>query len=203
MNKSITGIALMTAVFLHAETKVLAFAGSTQKNSFNKKLVLEAADLARQDGAQVTVVNLEDYEAPFYSADLERKEKMPAKAKKLRDLMIQNQVIIIASPEYNASVSAALKNAIDWASRSESGSPSREAFKGKTFVIISASPGKGGGVRGLKHLRAILEDAGGTVVDQQVTVPDAFNAFDDQGHLKNSETRAQLKQLIDQVVKSA
>lgn len=71
-------------------------------------------------------------------------------------------IILIASPEYNASVSGLLKNAIDWASRSETGSYSREAFNGKKFVIMSASPGSGGGAKGLTHLRAIIEALGGT-----------------------------------------
>lgn len=181
---------------LSAETKVLAFAGSTREASVNKQLVVEAADFARQMGASVTVVDLKDYPIPFYDEDLEASDGMPDTAKQLRQLMIQSDVIIIASPEYNGSVSAVLKNVIDWASRSEDGRSSREAFKGKKFIIMSASPGSGGGAKGLLHLRMIIESIGGTVIPQEIVVPRAFSAFDEQKHLKNEKVKEDLQQLI-------
>jgi NAD(P)H-dependent FMN reductase len=137
---------------------------------------------------------------PFYDEDLEKKEGMPVKAKQFRKLMIQNDVILIASPEYNGSLSGVLKNAIDWASRSEEGGSSRDAFKGKKFAIMSASPGAGGGARGLVHLRAIIGNIGGQVVSQQVVVPDSFNAFDVQGHLKDQKLKMELQQLVQAVI---
>lgn len=183
-----------------AETKVLAFSGSTREGSFNKKLVQEAAKMAQQMGAIVTVIDLRDYPLPHYDGDLEAKEGMPENAKRLRQLMMGSQAIIIASPEYNSSVSGVLKNLIDWASRNEEGKPSREAFKGKKFAIMSASPGQGGGARGLVHLRAIIEGIGGEVVQQQVSVPQAYNAFNAQGALESPELKEQLKQEIQQIV---
>jgi NAD(P)H-dependent FMN reductase len=197
----ILSVALLSAN-LRAEIKILAFSGSTREDSFNKKLVSEAADIARHLGAQVTLINLKDYPMPFYDADLEAKDKMPLKAKELRQLMIQSQVIFIASPEYNGSLSGVLKNAIDWASRNENGDSSREAFKGKKFVIMSASPGAGGGARGLKHLRIIIENIGGTVVPEQIEIPNAFNAFDEKGHLKNPKQKMEFQQLIEAVLNS-
>lgn len=194
---------LASSQVLNAEVKVMAFAGSTRKDSVNKKLVLEAAELARKRGADVTVVDLKDYPMPLYDADLELTEGMPEKAKEFRKLMIQSNVILIASPEYNGSVSAVLKNTLDWASRSEEGGGSRDAFKGKKFVIMSASPGAGGGAKGLVHLRAILENIGGTVLPQQVVVPNAFQAFDEQGHLKNKEQEMLLNQLIQSATTEA
>lgn len=185
---------------LNAETTVLAFAGSTREGSFNKKLVSEAARIATQMGAKVNVIDLKDYQMPFYNADIESKEGMPTKAKQLRQLMADSQVILIASPEYNASVSAVLKNTLDWASRNETSGPSRSAFKGKKFVIMSTSPGKGGGARGLVHLRAIIEDVGGTVLQQQIIVPNANSAFDEQGHLTNPQTKADIQKLIQQAI---
>lgn len=182
---------------LSAELKILAFSGSTRDDSVNQKLVVEAANLARQMNASVTVINLKDYPIPFYDGDLEAKEGMPAKAKRLRQLMMQSDAIFIASPEYNGSLSAVLKNAIDWASRNEEGNFSLEAFKGKRFVIMSASPGPGGGARGLVHLRTILENVGGKVISEQVVIPDAYQAFDQQGHLKNQKIKSELKQLVE------
>ena len=185
---------------LSAEIKVLALAGSTRDDSINKKLIVDAANIARQMQATVTVIDLKDYQIPFYNEDLEAKEGMPIKAKQLRQLMIQSDVILIASPEYNGSLSALLKNTIDWASRGENGGSSRDAFKGKKFVIMSASPGPGGGSRGLAHLRTIIENVGGTVVPQQIVVPSAYNAFDEQGHLKNEKIKKEIEQAVHSAI---
>lgn len=186
---------------LSAEKKVLAFAGSTREDSVNKKLIAEAAIAARQMGANVTVIDLKDYPIPLYDENLETRERMPLKAKQLRQLMIQSDVIMIASPEYNASLSAVLKNAIDWASRSEEGRGSRDAFKGKKFAIMAASPGSTGGARGLVHLRTILEDIGGTVIPLQVVVPGAYSAFDEKGRLKSEKTKMEIQQLVQSAIK--
>lgn len=186
---------------LYADVKVLAFAGSSREGSVNKKLVSEAANLARQMGAQVTLIDLKDYPMPFFNEDLEAKEAMPEKAKQFKQLVRQNSVIMIAAPEYNSSLTALLKNTLDWVSRKEDGGGDREAFKGKKFVIMSASPGGRGGARGLVHLRSILEAVGGTVIPQQVVVPDAYNAFDEQGHLKSPQLQTELKQLVEAALK--
>lgn len=193
-------LCLMITCSLNAEINVLAFSGSTRKDSTNQKLVTEAAEMAQQRGAKVTVVNLKDYEMPFYDADVEKTSGLPPKAKQLRQLMKQSQVILIASPEYNGAPSAILKNALDWSSRDEQGQPSREAFTGKKFIIMSASPGQGGGARGLVHLRSIIENIGGTVITEQIVVPNSYEAFDAQGHLKDSKLKNELQQLISSVV---
>lgn len=190
------GICIACTASAGAEMRVLAFSGSTREGSTNQQLVTEAANIARSLGAKVTVVNLRDFQIPFYDADLETNQGMPAKAKELRRLMVESQVILIASPEYNGAPSAVLKNVIDWSSRGENGGGSRDAFKGKRFAIMSASPGGGGGAKGLVQLRATLEHIGATVVPGQVVVPDAFNAFDSNGHLKNSQQQSDLKALV-------
>jgi len=187
---------------LSAEIKVLAFSGSTREDSFNQKLVVEAAEMARQMGANVTAVSLKDYAMPFYNEDLEKKEGLPAKAKELRKLMIQSQLIFIASPEYNGSVSGVLKNVIDWLSRNENSGSSRDAFKGKKFVLMSASPGSTGGARGLAHLKAIIENIGGVVVPQPVLIPHATGAFDDKGHLKEPRLKNELQQAIEAAIRN-
>lgn len=191
---------ILFSATLCAEIKVLAMAGSIRGDSVHKKLLNEAANFARQTGADVRVVDLKDYPIPFYDGDLEANEGMPSHAKQLRQLMIQSDVILIASPEYNGSLSGVLKNVIDWASRNEKGGSSRDAFKGKKFVIMSASPGAGGGARGLVHLRAIIEHIGGTVVPQQFVLPDANNAFDEHAQLKNPKLKSELQQLIQSAI---
>lgn len=180
---------------LNGEVKVLAFAGSTRQDSYNKKLLAEAVGIARQEGASVKWIDLKDYSMPFYDADLESKEGVPQKAKDFRQLMLDSQVIFIASPEYNGAIPGLLKNTLDWASRNN-GDAARDAFKGKKFVLMSASPGASGGAKGLDQLKSLIEYIGGTVVAGQVVVPEASNAFDEEGHLKNPKIKAQLQQLI-------
>lgn len=185
---------------LQAEAKVLAFAGSTREDSYNKQLVLEAAKIARTLGAKVQVIDLRDYPMPFYDADLEKNAGMPENAKKLRNLMIQSSHIIISSPEYNSSIPAVLKNALDWASRSEDADQSDAAFQNKKFALMSASPGRSGGKRGLVHLRAVIEDIGGTVIQKEVSVPQAYKAFNEKGELENSSLNNDLKQEIKELL---
>ena len=192
--------ALTLLSHLAAETKILVFAGSTREESYNKKLALYAAKIARTNGASVTVINLKEYPLPLYDGDSEKNEGMPNNAKKIRQLMIDSNAIIIASPEYNGSVSAVLKNVLDWASRSEDGKPSRDAFKGKKFAIMSTSPGTGGGARGLVHLRFIIDAIGGTVVEDQVIVPNGNDAFDEKGELKNPTIKEQLQKEIKELL---
>lgn len=181
---------------LSAQIKVLAFAGSTRADSYNKKLVTDAAQIAREMGAAVTIINLKDYPMPFYDADLEAKQGMPKNAKRFRELMINNDAIIIASPEYNSSIPAVLKNALDWASRGEGGNSSRAAFKGKKFAIMSASPGPSGGSNALVQLRNIIEAVGGTVVPKQVTIPNADQYFSKKARPENPALKEEIQQLL-------
>ncbi len=184
----------MTSLF--SEEKVLAFTGSTRVDSYNKKLLNEAVEIARQMGATVTVVDLKDYPMPFYDADLELKEGMPNSAKQFRELMVSHSSILIASPEYNGSLSAVLKNALDWASRSLDGNFSLAAFKGKKFAIMSASPGKGGGGRGLVHLRGLLSDLRGNVVSTQVTISEAHLYFSEKSRKETPLLKEEIQQLL-------
>jgi chromate reductase len=184
---------------LSATTKVLAFSGSTREESYNQKLINDAAKIASSLGAEVTVIHLNDYPMPFYDGDLEAKNGLPEYAKKLRNLMIASDAIIIATPEYNNSISAVLKNSIDWASRSETGTPSRAAFSGKRFALMSASPGSHGGIRGLTHLKAIIEDIGGSVISKQLALPSAHIYFSNPTRDENPDLQEVIKDLLSNV----
>ena len=120
--------------------RILAFGGSLRRQSWNQKLASIAADGARSAGAEVNVISLRDYPLPLFDEDLEAEQGLPENAKKLKALFREHHGLIISSPEYNSSVSAALKNAIDWISRSESkDEPALSALAGKTAVIFSWS----------------------------------------------------------------
>ena len=117
-------------------TKILAFSGSLRKSSYNQSIVAAAADGATHAGAKVTVVHLKDFLAPLFNEDLEVEQGMPATAQAFKDLLLTHDGFLIASPEYNSSYSAALKNAIDWASRGAEGEAPLAAFRGKTALLI-------------------------------------------------------------------
>ena len=121
---------------------------------------------------------------------------MPETARQLKELFYTHDGVIIASPEYNSSLTAALKNAIDWVSRSESDEESPlQAFTGKSAILCAASPGGLGGLRGLVHLRAILGNLGVTVLPDQVAVGSAHKAFDENGSLIDEKLGARIHRL--------
>lgn len=176
--------------------RILAFAGSTRSDSFNKKLVRIAAASAESAGARVTMIDLRDYPMPLYDADLESAEGKPEAAVRLKRLMIDHDGLLIASPEYNSSITAVLKNTIDWLSRPDDGDEvPLVAFRGKVASLMSASPGALGGLRGLVHLRAILGNIGVIVLPDQVAVPKAHEAFDAEGHLIDGTLHQRVEQL--------
>lgn len=110
--------------------------------------------------------------------------------------------MLIASPEYNSSVSAVLKNAIDWISRRAEGEPMKAAFLGKTAAIMAASPGGLGGIRGLVHLRAILQNIGILVMPDQITLSEAHTAFGDDGALTQERKQASIDTLARELVET-
>ncbi len=175
--------------------RILAFAGSTRMGSFNKKLVKIAASGAKAAGAEVTHLDLRDIPLPQYDQDFEDREGLPAHARKLKDLMLAHQGFLISSPEYNSSISGVLKNAIDWASRPVPGEGSLACFSGKTAVLMSASPGMLGGLRGLVTLRSILGNLGTLVLPDQIAVAKAGEVFNENGLLKNSKMEGSVKKL--------
>jgi len=181
--------------------KILAFAGSTRSDSYNKKLIHVAASMATAAGAEVTVIDLRDLALPLYDGDLEEQSGMPEGARKLKALMREHDGFLIASPEYNSSVTAVLKNAIDWTSRTETDDePSLVAFRGKVAALISASPGALGGLRGLVHLRAILGNIGVIVLPDQTSVSKAHEVFNEAGGFKDESRAAPVKQVATALV---
>lgn len=181
--------------------KILAFAGSTRTDSFNKKLVKIAATGAMEGGADVTVIDLRDFAMPLYDGDLEQQQGLPSNAKKLKDLMLSHQGLLISAPEYNSSISGVLKNTIDWVSRPSAGEESLACFKGKVAGIISASPGGLGGLRGLVHVRAILENISVLVIPDQIAVSKAHEVFNADGTLKDKKQEDQVKRIGSSVAK--
>jgi len=176
--------------------RILAFAGSLRAGSFNKQLVKIAMEGARDAGGEVTYLDLRDLPLPVFNEDDEAQHGLPENARKLKELFKSHHGFLLSSPEYNSSITGALKNAIDWASRSESEEePSLVAYRGKVCALMSASPGALGGLRALVHVRAILGNIGVFVLPEQVSVPVAHEAFDDKGSLKDARKQQDIANL--------
>ena len=175
--------------------RILAFAGSTRRDSFNKRLVPIAAKGARDAGAEVALIDLKDFPLPLFDQDLEAEQGMPDNGAKLKKLFIDHDGLLIASPEYNSSVTAVLKNAIDWVSRPAPGEPPLVAFRGKVATLMSASPGALGGLRALVHVRSILGNIGVIVLPDQVAVAKAHEAFQPDGSLIDPKQQAGIEAL--------
>lgn len=165
---------------------IIAFAGSTRRDSFNAKMVAVAADGARAAGAQVTLIRLSDFAMPLYDGDLEAESGHPENAVKLKALFDTADGFLIASPEYNSGYSAALKNTIDWISRPAEGEGMLQQFNGRSAVIMSASPGGLGGLRGLYQLRELLQNMNVTVLPKMHALGAAHEKFSDDGGLADA-----------------
>ncbi|HMP78467.1 MAG TPA: NAD(P)H-dependent oxidoreductase [Pirellulaceae bacterium] len=156
---------------------ILAISGSARRGSWNSRLLNIAADAVEVAGGKVTRLEMRDYPLPLYDEDLEKDEGLPPLVRQLRSLFVEHQGLLIASPEYNSSITPLLKNVIDWVSRPVVGEPPLAAFRGKVAALFSASPGALGGLRGLVHVRSILGNIGVLVLPDQLAIPRAHQAF--------------------------
>lgn len=181
--------------------KILAFAGSARVESFNKKLVKIAAAGATDAGAEVTLIDLLDYPMPLFNEDLEAKDGLPESVLQFKALLKSHQGFLIACPEYNGSITPLLKNAIDWASRPEpeEAPMGLSCFKGKVAALLATSPGALGGMRGLVHVRAILEGIGVLVIPEQKAIPRAYQTFDEQGNLVDEKQVDAVRAIANQL----
>ena len=181
--------------------KILVIPGSLRTGSFNVKLAaLATKELALAD-ADVTRISLADYPLPIYDADLAKSE-LPQSAIRLKQLVGNHGGIFIASPEYNASIPPLLKNAIDWISVvRERDEPQLYTFQNRAFALGAASPGRSGGMQSLITLRQVLAiGCRAFVVPEQVTIPNAGEAFDASDELKDPRSAAQLKLVVRKLI---
>lgn len=186
--------------------KVLVFAGSTRIASFNRRLAHEAARLARERGAEVTHLELGDYDVPMYNADLEARGT-PAAVMKLKQVFHDYPAWIVCTPEYNASYPALVKNTFDWISSPVKGDPVwDDAFRstrGKVVGVLSASNGGFGGMRSQSHLVPLLFNLQCWVAPQVYGLARAATAFDEEGRLLEVAAQDRVAAVIDQVLWAA
>ena len=175
--------------------KILVLAGSARLDSVNRKLARQTVEALRAAGLEATLADLRDFPMPIYDGDMEAGEGIPLAAKALKELARAHDGFAIASPEYNGSFPALLKNTLDWISRPEPGERPLEVFRGKVAAILSASPGPGGGRRVLHQLRELLEMMSVTVIPRELAIARASGAFDDAGRLFRAEDVTGLQEL--------
>ncbi len=181
--------------------RILIIPGSLRTGSFNVKLAaLATKELALAD-ADVTRISLADYPLPIYDADVAKSE-LPPNAIRLKQLVGNHGGIFIASPEYNASIPPLLKNVIDWISVvRERDEPQLYTFQHRAFALGAASPGRSGGMQSLITLRQVLAiGCRALVVPEQVTIPNAAEAFDASDELKDARAAAQLKLVVRKLI---
>ncbi|MFO0827161.1 MAG: NAD(P)H-dependent oxidoreductase [Phycisphaerales bacterium] len=183
--------------------KILAFAGSARRGSANVRLVHAAAHGAREAGAEVTLIDLRDFPMPIFDGDLEAAQGLPESAVRLRSLLAAHQGLLIASPEYNSSISPLLKNVIDWTSRGPNGQGDLSVYRGKVAGLLSASPGAWGGMRGLVTVRSILGNIGVIVLPNQFVLPKAHEAFAEDGSLVDAKHATSARSVAADVARIA
>jgi len=162
--------------------RVLGISGSLRRASWNT-IALRAAQKLAPEGMTIEIVEIRDM--PFYDGDVETTTGIPASALEFREKIRAADALLIASPEYNGSVSGVLKNAIDWASR-----PPNQPLDAKPIAVFGASPGATGTIRGQAHLRQILGNVNGLVLVQPVVaIGMAAQRFDTEGNITDDATR--------------
>lgn len=185
-----------------AAVKILVVPGSLRPGSHNDRLAALATKELVLAEADVTRISLVDYPLPLFEPDLTADSVTPQPAADLKRMMMAHQGVFITSPEYNASVSPVVVNAIDWISRiRDRGEPTYAAFKGRAFALGSASSASAGGIGALMALRQILElGCGAVVIPEQIAVPRADQAFDDMDNLKDEHLAGALKALVRRLI---
>lgn len=179
-----------------ATPKVLVFAGSSRRDSYARQLAAAVLPLLEAAGGKVTHINLADFDLPIYNGDLEAEQGLPPDVRKLQILIAGQDALLIATPEYNGSMTPLMLNAIDWCSRPDKDNPTTSngvIFANKPAAIIASSPGPLGGMRVLIHLRDLLGYLGMLVIPQQLAVGKAHEAFAADGSLADHRQHAALE----------
>ena len=171
--------------------RVLVFGASLRADSLNRRLASLARSVIESHGAEADHASMADFDCPSYDGDLESASGIPEGAQRFRERLLAADAFIIASPEYNASMSGVMKNAIDWASRFRP-----QPFNAKQGMLLSASPSMAGGNRGLWALRVPLEHLGARLYPDMFSLAQAHEAFAGDGRLKDGKLQQRLEDTL-------
>ena len=181
--------------------KILVIPGSLRTGSLNAKLAAAAVDELVRNEADVTRLSLGDFPLPIYDGDLETRSGVPKNAINLKRMIGSHDGVLLVTPEYNSSLPALLKNAIDWVSRVQDPHETKgQVFAKRPFAIAAASAGRLGGTRCLAALRLILSACRATVIPNQLALSFADQAYDEMDRLKHPGDIAALKAMARQLI---
>ncbi|EKF19267.1 NADPH-dependent FMN reductase [Nitratireductor pacificus] len=184
--------------------KILVFAGSIRTGAYSGQTADAAMKELAQQGAEVTRISLADYPLPIMDEDLEKEKGIPENVYRLGRLIAAHDGVLIASPEYNASIPPLLKNTVDWVSRlSKDGGRALRPWSGKPVGLCSSSDGNFAGIRGLYHLRAVLMNCRADIVTPQCSVARAQDAFDADGNFKEERLRGMMEAVCRTLIERA
>jgi chromate reductase len=175
--------------------RVLGISGSLRRDSYNSQLLRAAAELL-PSGAELEV--FDDLKAiPPYDAD-DDVQPAPAAVQSLRDALAEADAVLVATPEYNASIPGVLKNALDWASRPHATNP----LRGVPVAVVGASTGMFGAVWAQADARKVLQTIGARVVDRELPVAEADERFAADGQLDDPELRELYAEILAELVEA-
>jgi chromate reductase, NAD(P)H dehydrogenase (quinone) len=172
--------------------KFLVFGASLRRESLNDRLASLAGAVVDEKGGTVDRAHMTDFESPSYDQDIEAEAGVPRGAQELCERLQAADAFIVAAPEYNASMSGVLKNAIDWVSRMRP-----QPFNGRQGLLLSASPSMVGGNRGLWALRVPFEHLGARIYPDMFSLAQAHEAFDGRGRLVNQMLQSRFDRTIE------
>ncbi|MBN8571074.1 MAG: NAD(P)H-dependent oxidoreductase [Ignavibacteria bacterium] len=176
---------------------IKAIAGSFRKKSYNKMALKYMVQGAKEAGADVEIIDLNDYPMPIYDEDTDKAGK-PENVLKLKEKLAEAKGLLIATPEYNHSLPGGFKNVIDWLSRFKD-----QPFKGKWIALGGASTSSWGTVRAQLALLPVFRVLAAHVLPTQIYMPLAQNLFDDEGNIKDEAVKNKLialgKELVEKL----
>lgn len=174
--------------------KLLFFAGSARNASLNKRLAKAASKQAEQFGADVTLIDLKDFDMPIYCGDLEKEKGIPEAAQKLAGLLDCHDGVFIATPEYNSSITPLLKNTLDWVSRIRNdNTPPQTPWQGKVYVIGATSMGLMGGLRVIQNMVGLMTNGYKVqVLPETVAVSQGNKALNEDGSIENPKVEVMI-----------
>lgn len=169
--------------------KILAIGASSSKHSINRTLAIYVAGLV--DGAEVTTLDLNDFEMPIYSIDREKNDAIPQLAKTFRRLIETHDGVVLSLAEHNGSYSSAFKNVLDWSSRLEG-----PLWGNTPMFLLSTSPGKRGGATVMQLASTYLPRMGARIV-AQFSLPSFRLNYSEEVGLADSEVFNDFKKQLD------
>lgn len=171
--------------------KILTFAASLRRGSYNRKLVHVVAGMLRELGGEVDEAEFAEFDMPLFDGDKQAAEGLPPGAVRLKERIEAASALVIGSPEYNYSIGGPLKNAIDWVSRARP-----MPWRGRSVYLVAAAPSPMGGIRGLWQTRIPLEGCGALVFPDMFALAHADRAFTADGAIADAALADRLRKQV-------